>query len=392
MAISGIVAAIAGSIDEVTAYATLRGPGRTRPCDKTMAHRSSSTAAFFAAVSLLCGCVSIIKPTGTSSLTLLPGEYVVNGQSFTDPAKAGSLLISRRPAEIRIETCHELKLEDVEPLGKAIVDYMKSQLRMYRGISLTRSVIPPGERGCEGVVHPAAEVTIVRNGQDLFPRAASYEKRGANDPALYPLALRDYTQAAESGDVRAYLALSRMYANGIGTPVDAASARKWRNLFDTQYRSANRVCGTQAVTIAIGKSIAELNERDQRWASTLREKPEATSAAGRKIVVRLAAANLVNWKTEFTCLAKVALVTSGGDIGEPNYVWHTDPAGMAFLYDRRAVQGSPATVDGTLQSLTSTASDIAIKVIPVSDTEYRVIEQDLTGARRIIPVSVPKAQ
>lgn len=82
-----------------------------------------------------------------------------------------------------------------------------------------------------------------------------YEELGKSSPDDYQRALQNYRAAIEKiSDTRAQAALGRMYANGLGTPVNPMEGKKWMELASETIRVAEEVCVSPKI-IAVIRSI-----------------------------------------------------------------------------------------------------------------------------------------
>ncbi len=340
--------------------------------------------------------------SGKSDVTLVPGKYIVNGKVFADPFKAGEYLVSLKPAHIHVEACKE---EDLNGAGRGNI--MRLQLENYalqqfgsgNKYQYTSTTIPPGTLGCYGYEYwgrkppgtpaaPADQTAQAAPGvlNDPYARGRVYEEQGKGDKELYSLALRDYILAAEViGDARAYSALARMHASGLGTRVSTAEAKKWSDRLQEAYRQANAVCARKEATTLLQKMVAELDDRSNKGTAALNAITGADNRAGKLVIVRMGAYDFVNIKTQFSCLAKVARVNFRVDLNEPAFIAYQDDIGNEHIDDNSIAAAGARVAEGILESLAANANAVVdVYVLPSGGT-FLFIEGGQGRPRTIVP-------
>lgn len=94
-----------------------------------------------------------------------------------------------------------------------------------------------------------------------FRIAKFLEKLGKKSPQSYLQALQYYRSIAEkTGDQRAQMALANMYAEGRGTPVNPAEAKKWRDLANITLNEATKICALPEIIKVVYAIDKKMND------------------------------------------------------------------------------------------------------------------------------------
>jgi len=142
-------------------------------------------------------------------------------------------------------------------------------------------------------------LTVALNQGDddaLFPLGQVYEQRGGSASDNYARALGYYQAAAgKHGDARAQMALSRMYAEGFGTPKNPTEAQRWQQLAAETYQAANKACTSRRAYAALTAIVGA--ERQQ--VALIESWVQVNS--GRIVLIRSMAAEVVSLDKPFVC-------------------------------------------------------------------------------------------
>ncbi|CAG9931997.1 SUMF1/EgtB/PvdO family nonheme iron enzyme [Candidatus Nitrotoga arctica] len=150
-----------------------------------------------------------------------------------------------------------------------------------------------------------------------------YEEQGKNSPDDYRRALQNYRTAIEkASDTRAQAALGRMYANGLGTPVNPAEAKKWMELASETNRVAAEVC-VSPKTIAVISSIMSQQVVSGKVGGMLMGGMTGLHVdPGSMRVEKISASGVVSANKPFICLVEGTSVGRSADAsGANSYVY-----------------------------------------------------------------------
>ena len=148
-----------------------------------------------------------------------------------------------------------------------------------------------------------------------------YEEQGRTAPDDYRRALQNYRTAIEkTSDTRAQAALGRMYANGLGTPVNPVEAKKWMELASETNRVAAEVCASPKTIAEIRRIMSQQQLAGKFMGAAMGVFTGLHVDPGGMRVERISASGVVSANKPFICLVEGTSVGRSADAsGVPDY-------------------------------------------------------------------------
>ncbi|MDP1947860.1 MAG: hypothetical protein Q8L77_10215 [Nitrospirota bacterium] len=191
----------------------------------------------------------------------------------------------------------------------------------------------------------------LKQGDDdaLFPLGQLYEQRGASAPDNYARALGYYQTAADKhGDARAQVALSRMYAEGVGTAKNPAEAQRWRQLATETYQAANEACTSKQAYVALMAVVRAEQGKVANVEGLVKGVTGIRVNSGRIVLIRSMAAEVVSLDKPFVCRVAGKRIDPSADASSvPDYFEVTHANGDITLESNageKAVKGLIASM------------------------------------------------
>lgn len=147
-----------------------------------------------------------------------------------------------------------------------------------------------------------------------------YEYQAQHSPQGYKIARKNYlTGANKYDDAKAQAALARMYAKGLGVPIDVDQANKWRTQALKTRQAAAKACASPKLETAINRYSKNLYN--------LSKKMGQADDVGEISISRVTAEQVISLNEPFICLAK-------GGLNYANVKKGTDECGSKIVTDR----------------------------------------------------------
>ena len=139
--------------------------------------------------------------------------------------------------------------------------------------------------------------------EDFFLLGQLYERQGERSPDNYVRAFEYYRSVNDKKeDARAQAALSRMYAKGLGTQVNALEAQRLNNLAAATLKKASLVCESPKTLEAIGQMAERARAKGRIFEILVETFPGMDIKTLDSRVVKRMVANVVSMDKPFDCI------------------------------------------------------------------------------------------
>ncbi len=215
--------------------------------------------------------------------------------------------------------------------------------------------------------------------QDFFFLAQLYERHGVDSPENYVRAFDYYkTINDKKEDARVQSALSRMYANGLGTPLNIPEAARLNALATETHKKALAVCKSPE-TIALISEMAERARRKGKLFELI-----ASWATGMEIdtlttrVIKRMVGNVISIDQPFSCEIWARRIDPRINASlTPDYYRGYDQYGNYYEEDNGFEKGLKDAVGAAVQKLAQlTPVFTRVTVEPQGQQRYQLIWSD----------------
>ncbi len=215
--------------------------------------------------------------------------------------------------------------------------------------------------------------------QDFFFLAQLYERHGVGSPENYVRAFDYYkTINDKKEDARVQAALSRMYANGLGTPTNRPEAARLNALVTETHKKALAVCESPK-TIALISQMAERARRTGRFVELL-----ASWWTGMKMdtlttrVIKRMVGNVISMDQPFSCEIWARRIDPRIDASlTPDFYRGWDQYGNYYEEDNSVEKGLKDALGAAAQNLAQVIPvSTRVAVEPQGQQRYQLVWND----------------